>query len=145
MNSKKIKHYGILLMTFLLIISSCEKPTPVNCDDYDFADCYLEEPDWDFIYVDVTINDQNPFVPIIVYRGNFENYDIEWSDTAYSSQYSVDVPLNKYYSVTAQYTVGNKTILAVDGSEVKKVKTTVCGEKCWYIKGERFDLELKFD
>ena len=78
-----------------IFMLSCEKPNPVNCEDYDFSDCYLDEPEWDFIYLKVTINDQNPYVPIVIYKGNFEDNNIEWVDTAYSSDYSIDVPLNQ--------------------------------------------------
>lgn len=134
-----------IFIVCLIMAASCEKPNPVDCEDYDFADCYLDEPEWDFIYIDVTINDENPYVPIILYNGEFEDKDTNWVDTAYSSQYSIDVDLNHYYSVTAEYKVGSKTIIAVDGNKVKKVKTTVCDEKCWYIKGENFNVELKFD
>ncbi len=133
----------IVFFASAIFMLSCEKPNPQNCEDYDFSDCYLEEPEWDFIYLKVTINDQNPYVPIVIYRGNFEDNNIEWIDTAYSANYSIDVPLNKYYSVTAEYKVSTYKVLAVDGNDVRKNKTTVCEERCWYITGEEFDVELK--
>ncbi|MCD4681414.1 MAG: hypothetical protein K8S00_13595 [Bacteroidales bacterium] len=134
-----------VIFSAILFLISCEKPNPLNCEDYDFSDCYLEEPEWDFIHIKVTINEENPYVPIIIYKGNFEDNNVDWTDTAWSSDYSIDVQLNQYYSVTAEYKVNSQKILAVDGSDVRKVKTTVCDEKCWYIKGDNFDVELKFD
>ncbi len=134
----------IVILASIICLASCEKPNPTNCDDYDFSDCLLEEPDWEFIYIKVTINDLNPYVPIVIYRGNIESNDIEWVDTAWSSDYSIDVPLDKYYSVSAEYKLSTYKVLAIDGNEVKKVKTNVCDEVCWYIRGKDFDVELKY-
>jgi len=120
----------------------------LKCDNVDFtvdcAECYQEEPLWGDIYVQLTINDENNFVPLVIYRGDFENNDIEYVDTAFEEEYYIDVPLNKYYAVKAEYLVGSDTIYAIDGDEIKtKLNTEDCDQECYVIKGGNFDVRLK--
>jgi hypothetical protein len=129
-----------LLFLFVMLLTRCD-----NIDlTVDCAECYQNEPEWGDIFVDVTINDENQYVPIIIYRGEFENNDIEYIDTAYESEYIIDVPLNLYYSVKAEYIVGSDTIYAIDGDKIKtKLNTEDCDQECYVIKGGNFDVRLK--
>ncbi len=115
-----------------------------DCETYDFSDCELEEPEWGLVYVDVTINDENPKVPLVFYIGNIEENVIEWIDTAYYESYEIEMPLNEYYSVTATYKSGSKAILALDGERFETKKYHICDENCWVIRGGEYDLRLKY-
>lgn len=140
--------YKIINIAFVFILISfltgCDKPIVQDCENYDFSDCDLDEPEWGFLIIDVTINDENTKVPIVIYKGYMEDNIIEWEDTATTSKYEIDVSLNQYYSVVATYKSGDKTILAVDGDYFEKKRVKVCDERCWIIKGGEYNLELKY-
>jgi len=133
-----------LLFFVLIIIMACDKPSVEDCDNYDFSDCDLEKPSWGIVYVDLTINDENPYVPLVFYRGYFEEQIIEYVDTAYSEKYEMDMPLELYLSVTAEYQSNGKTIYAVDGGKFETKKYRVCKEDCWIIRGGEYNVELKY-
>ena len=92
-------HIKIYIFSIVLVfITSCENISlSVDC-----AECYQEEPEWGDLKVRVTINDDNNYVPLVVYKGDFENNDIDWIDTAYEEDYYLEVQLNQYYSVVAE-------------------------------------------
>ena len=72
------------------------------------------------------------------------NY-IEYADTAATEKIYIDVPLDFYYSVTAEYKSGNKTIFALDGDNIKTKKNIDdCDEKCYYITGGYINVKLKY-
>lgn len=132
----------IIFMIGILLILGCERQPPKD-PGFDCTYCYQDKPDWGPLEIKVTINDENPYVPITIYIGNIEDNNIEYIDTAYSSVYWVDVPIDKYYSVTAEYKSGDKTIIAVDGDKFKLKKNIKdCDEECYYYSGGFFDNRL---
>ncbi|MBU0765432.1 MAG: hypothetical protein KJ607_11420 [Bacteroidetes bacterium] len=135
---------AIFIFIFLAIITGCEP----DYSDLDCSECYRIKPEWGALNVDVTINNENDSVPVIIYRGKPEDNDIEWVDTAVSKDYIIDVPIatkGRYYSIAAYYKVGENTVIAVDGDEIKSVKTTTaCDTTCWYISGGSIDVRLKY-
>jgi len=133
------------LMTILLmVIVSCERQEPVNLSNIDCSECYQDKPEWGPLNIKVTINDQNPFVPLKVYIGNFEEGNLDWTDTAYSKDFWVDVKPDQYYSVTAEYKDGDKIIFAVDGDKLKLQHTSdKCDEPCYYYSGGYIDVRLR--
>ncbi len=136
------KNYIALLLILLIGINSCDK-----CDmkSTDCSECYTIKPDTGELIIKLTINDENPKVPIVIYKNNIEDNDIEFTDTARSEDYYIDVPINKYYSVTARYKVNDKTIVAVDGDKIKTKKIYSCDELCWIIKGGYINVKLKYN
>ena len=134
----------LLTLQILILNSGCERLESVDIGEFDCSECYQDKPEWGRLTVTLTINDQNPFVPLVIYRGDFENNDIEYVDTSYSADYWVEVPADKYYSVTAKYKDGNKTIFAVDGDKLKLKHTSdKCDEPCYYFKGGYIDVRLR--
>jgi hypothetical protein len=96
--------------------------------------------------VNVTINDENPKVPLVIYRGKYDPNNIpnvETIDTATSSTYKYFVPLNHNFSVKAEYKSGTKTIFAIDGSIFNSQKQDGCDNVCWQIIGGSLDARLK--
>ena len=136
--ARRINH--LLLIGFIAISFQCDKiELHVDC-----SDCYQIEPEWGDLFVKLTINDENDFVPLVIYRGNIENDDIEYIDTAYYKEYYLQVPLNKYYSVMAEYISGQDTICAVDGDKIRTKKNyDDCDEECYIVKGGIIDVRLK--
>jgi hypothetical protein len=138
----KRKGIFVFVLFILLIMTQCER-NEFSWEPFDCSTCYQDKPDWGPLQVYVTINDQNPSVPLVIYRGDIEDNDIEYIDTAHSSSYTVEVPVDKYYSVTAEYKDGSRIIFAVDGDKLKLDKnTTDCDEECYYFRGGYIDVRL---
>lgn len=113
----------------------------VDCDD-----CWGFKPDSADLLIYLTVNKDHPEVPIVIYRGNFEDGEVDFLDTARSSSYTLYSATDQYYSVTAEYKVDGKTIIAVDGDVMKaKDASSSCEFECWIITDGEFSLELKSD
>ncbi|MBT3207332.1 MAG: hypothetical protein HN704_07060 [Bacteroidetes bacterium] len=126
---------------FLLIISL------ISCDlDKLFPPCEAEEPKDAQLFVYITINEENKNVPITIFEGNIEDSLIVWEDFSKDKEFWVYLPLNKYYTAAAEYQVGNKTIIAIDGEEMKsKEKYDENGDPCWEIYGGYLYCELDYE
>jgi len=143
--ARKYRLLMTLLVFQLLIFSiSCERDVPSKLAGVDCNDCDNVRPEEGKLLVTLTINDENPYVPLVIYRGNIEDNNIEYVDTSYSTDYWVIVPVDNYYSITAEYKSGDKTIFAVDGDEFKiKYTDTDCSYPCYYFYGGYYDVQLK--
>lgn len=136
------------LFVFMIIIElpSCKNDgsnASQNCFDY----CDPEKPDSAYITIKVTINGQNPYVPVVLYRDKFnpdKQLVIERVDTARVENFMLRVSVNQYYSVEAKYISGNKIIYAVDGSIFDTYKQEGCDNTCWRVAGGPLDVRLKF-
>ena len=139
---RKLNLISVLVIIIGIGYSCNEKlfTSDVNCDE-----CYEVKPDSADIIVHVTLDSENPLVPLVVYRGPIEDNNIEYVDTAYGTTYNLYVPVNAEYSVKAKYKSGDKTIYTVDG-DILKIKhvTDACSSDCWIITGGEFFNELKF-
>lgn len=134
----------IFLIFIGILLTQCERDVPVDFSSFDCSLCYQDKPEYGPLEILLTINSENQAVPIVVYRGDIENNEIEYIDTAYYWDYVVDVPVNEYYSVTAQYKDGANTIYSVDGDELKlKLNTKDCDQDCYYYKGGYIDVRLR--
>lgn len=138
-----------LLLNLLIILSvfsaiSCERDVPSKLSAIDCLDCLDYKPDSGKLIVTLTINDENPFVPLVIYKGNIEDNIIEYPDTSYYADYWVRVPVNDYYSIIAEYKSGEKTIFVVDGDDFKiKYTTSDCEYPCYYYYGGYYDIQLR--
>lgn len=135
-------HKIAILTLFFLITFACEQDPfvfDVNCDE-----CYINEPDSADLIVDITINEENPFVPLIFYRGEVDDDNIEWIDTSWSETLYLYSPVDEYYSIKAFYKKGEQTIIAVDGDKLKtSLVSDACETDCYVIKGGILDVRLK--
>lgn len=119
-------------------------------DDVDCADCYTPKPDAGPVSITVTINSQNSKVPIKIFKGKYEeryrtNYDdAVVIDTVRGNKYSVDLDVNEYYSVEAEYNKDGSKVLVIDGDKLKVLKVSdQCEDVCWIYKGGNIDVTLK--
>jgi hypothetical protein len=140
---KKIRNISILIITTGIIFTfSCEQNPfifDVDCDE-----CYVEQPDSADLIVDITINEENPYVPLVFYKGDIEEGNIEWVDTAYTETLYLYSPVDQYYSIKAFYKSGSQTIISVDGDKMKTTLVSdVCDYDCWVIRGGILDVRLK--
>ncbi len=136
--------YILLIFQLLIISVGCERDVPSKLVAIDCNDCDPVRPEEGKLIVTLTINDENPFIPLIIYKGNIEDNNIEYIDTSYSADYWVRVPVNNYYSISAEYKSGDKTIFAVDGDDFKiKYSKSDCDYPCYYYYGGYYDLQLR--
>ncbi len=130
------------VVSLFIITFSCEQDPfvfDVNCDE-----CYYPEPDTANLIMDFTLNEENPYVPFILYKGDVEDNIVDFIDTAYSEHELLASAVNEYYSIKAFYKKGDQTIIVVDGDKLKTTRTSeVCDTECWIIKGGQLDLRLK--
>ena len=81
----------------------------------------------------------------MVYRGNIEN-DTDYIDTAITSPYYLYSKIDQFYSVRAEYHVGDRIINVVDRDKVQaKHVSESCDVECWVITDGVLNVELKFD
>ena len=145
---KPIINKSILLLVLILALS-------ISCDEYlggsvDCEECYDWEPDSAEMIIDLTYNSTdavNDTVPIIIYNGTIEEDSIEWVDTVINSEtFYLYVAVDRYYSVKAEYTIGNKKIIAIDGDKIlAKHVSESCEYDCWVITRGILNVELKYD
>jgi len=109
----------------------------------DCNDCYSYLPDSAKLIVYLTINSENDSVPITFYRGDYENGEIDWQDTATSDEFYLYSEMNREYTVSAEYKSGDKTIIAFDADEMFLYDAAAeCGSPCHIVKGGIFDVKL---
>jgi hypothetical protein len=136
-----ISKAGLATVLFLMVFSCEETPfvSNVNCDE-----CYYNKPDSADLIVSLTINSDNPFVPLVFYKGEVEENMVEWVDTAYTETLYLYSPVNQYYSIKANYKKGDMIVIAIDGDKLKTTRVSdVCDTDCWIIKGGELDVRLK--
>lgn len=140
---KQARRICLFLLFALLHITGCERERPSDIGVIDCSQCYQVKPEWVRLNVLLTINSENPFVPLSIYVGNVEDNALDWQDTSYSKNYWVDVKPDRYYSVKAEYKKETKTIFAIDGDKVKlDLLTTDCDQDCYYQRGGNVDVRL---
>ena len=134
---------ALIVLVLLTLAGSCDEylGLTVDCDD-----CWGFKPDSADLLIYLTIDQDHPEVPIVIYRGNFEDGEVDFLDTARASTYTLYSAVDQYYSVTAEYKVDGKTIIAVDGDVMKaKDASSSCEFDCWIITDGKFSLQLKSD
>ncbi len=133
----------VIIFILLAMAGACNEyfGLSVDCDE-----CFYEEPDSADLIIYVTLTDDHPEVPIVVYRGKVESRQVDWVDTVLESPYHLYSAVDQFYSVEAEYRVGNKKVIAVDGDIMKtKHVSESCDQECWLITGGYLKAELKFD
>jgi hypothetical protein len=145
MKNAKYRIPALILMVIFLalggIYRGCEPEDVII--GVDCNDCYSYVPDSADLIIYLTIDEMNPAVPIVVYRGKLEEGHVDWMDTATTEEYHLYSALDVYYTVEATYRSGDETILAYDGDRMYSYDAgDQCGVPCYIIKGGIFDNSL---
>ncbi|MCF8224871.1 MAG: hypothetical protein K9J30_03215 [Bacteroidales bacterium] len=143
---KRITHktWTILFafLMFSLNFSSCEQEDLNFYIDCDY--CLDSIPLFDTLYVSVTINEENPFVPLVFYIGDTEEGNEDRIDTASHENFWLVSEVGVKYSVKATYKKGDETVFAIDGDKISVVDGEgECYPPCYYVRGGTLDVRLK--
>jgi hypothetical protein len=140
------KHAAIMLTG--LILTAAVSCNPEEWETVDCSECFAERPSTAKINIKLTINNINPTVTVNVYRGRIEEEVLEYSQTVRSETWSMVLPADQYYTVTATYRSHNQNIsnvTAIDGNYVRTKRVrSVCDEPCWVVQGNNFNVRLRY-
>jgi hypothetical protein len=143
----KIRFSMFLFALMDLALQGCDQKVftgMVEC-----SDCYRDKPGEYLLYVYLTFNDSITEVPLVLFRGDIENHDTVYADTAraeddYPYLFDIDVKVDREYSMSAEYRFTGRTLYAVDGTELKaRLVTETCDQDCWVIDDNALDLEIR--
>lgn len=141
---KNRSHISLMLMLLLALAGNymgCETENwsfEVDCND-----CYGYVPDSANLIIHLTINQENPEVPVTVYRGSLEEGIVDWRDTTDQAEYYLYSAMNADYTVEATYRSGDRTILTYDADRMSiSDMGDACGSPCYIVKGGIFDNRL---
>lgn len=145
---KSLIHYLLsIFFIFLVLNVGCKKAElnlqVDNCDEYNYIDCDTWEPSYSYVFMDFTINNENPYVPFEVYEGKLEEGKLVLTDTSYSKRDSVEMDFDIDYTVKAKYKKGSQTIYAIDMDKAIKWSQDICDSVCWHYIDAEVDLELR--
>ena len=132
----------VILGLFLLggHFTSCEPEDWLL--EVDCYECFDFRPDSAVVIVYLSIDTENPEVPLTFYRGDAGG-ELEWQDTAFENEFRLPVAVGPEYTVKAQYRREGKIIEAFDSDDmVLKDYGESCGDPCYILKGGIFDLRL---
>lgn len=133
--------YFPLAFCLALITNGCDQELLKATD---CSDCYIEKPADAYVDIRVTINKENPYVPIELFLGDFEKGNLIYSDTATTSTYTIILEMNNSYSVVAKYSSKSRVVYVVSGEKLRTKKDyDSCEEVCYTIKGDVIDVRLK--
>lgn len=130
-------------MKNLLLLTLISSIIAVSCSDNysDCGNCEGIEPPYGQLNIELTINSDNPQIPIEIYKGKPENSILYLTDTLSSVSNSITVDINHFYIVKASYKHGAKTIVTIDGDDVKSI---ACDSACWSVQNGNIDGTLKY-
>ena len=136
------------LLAGVILLSSCSADQILCAIDYALClDCHEYEPDYGILSIRLTINAQNPEVPIVLYQGDVERYNVLGVDTVSVERISYELEVDNIYTVTALYSRDQDTVLVIDSDWVStyEVEDEDENEKCWKVEDGNVDVRLDLD
>lgn len=131
----------LLLLILTVKLAGCEQEDMDFYIDCDY--CMDEIPAYDTLWVSLTINDENPHVPLKFYIGNYDDGTEAWTDTAVTETYSHVCEVGVTYTVKAQYQSDDQIVIAIDGDKIKVIDGEGdCYSPCYYLRGGTLDVRL---
>ncbi len=126
---------GFIMMSVLF---SCEEIVFVDC-----TECEVSEPTEAYLQIWLDKNPEGARVKI--YVGNPEDDILLLKFTTYTEVLFQKVPLNKSYTLTAEYPKSGKTYIAVNSVTPRvKYELQKCNDPCYYIYNDIIELQLKY-
>lgn len=131
---------GILLFIAFTLVFSCQRMPIINC-----SDCSDTEP----LNTNISIKISQPgsaSTIINVYEGDIEDNILFKSLTTNNvTETTLNVPVNKKYTLTATYNLPEGTYTAVDSAFPRvKYDEQQCENPCYYVYDNMVNLRLKY-
>jgi hypothetical protein len=132
----------IIFSVFLILMSCDEKILFVKC-----GDCSDTEP----VEVSLIVK-LNNFVggiqvmpQVRIYEGNIEDSILLGTYLVMDPEWRHDVAVNKKYTLSATYNIGNATYVAIDSTTPRvRYETQQCDNPCYYVYGRSLNLRIKY-
>ncbi len=141
----------VFILCLLVLPFACGKEYPFASES-DCDDCYTEKPENGPFHINLDTEKADSIVIVSMYEGKFsestmndDSHLVYYDTIRGESSIDVDVPLDKYYSVVAEYQVNGVKYRVVDGDKIKvySIEST-CDFDCWIIRGGKVNCKLKF-
>lgn len=140
----KYMRLSLRIAAFLILCASfsCEKLESlfIYCPD-----CRSEEP-LD-AKLEIILNESYSFTPvrIKVFEGNLEDNNLTSESGVTSLRLSIYVPLNKIYTLTAEYISGTSSYIVVNSVFPRvRYNEDQCDGPCYIVYDDVVDLKLKY-
>jgi hypothetical protein len=132
----------IFLLIVLLFCGSCDEK--IFTGNVDCNNCYLDKPEKGDVRVNVTITYKYPAIPVTIYYGDIDDNNVVVIDTVYSTPVYYYLPVDRRYSVKAEYNFNGIKKYVVDGTNFKTLKVTdACDAYCYVFSNDKMDARLK--
>jgi hypothetical protein len=129
-----------LTLSFIILFSCKEQGLFIKCPD-----CLNEEPLKTSLEIKLEAANFGVSTQINVYEGNIEDSVLYSSFSSSSNHTSIEVTLNKKYTVTATYYIPDNYYIAIDSATPRvKFDKTKCDNPCYFVYDEDIDLRLKY-
>jgi hypothetical protein len=129
---------GAALFIMISVLFSCEEIVIVDC-----LQCEVSEPTE--AYLQIWLDKNQEGVRVKIYIGNPEDNILLLKFTTYNEVLFQEVPLNKSYTLTAEYPKSGKTYIVVNSVTPRvKYELQKCNDPCYYIYNDIIELQLKY-
>ena len=128
-----------LLLALLAGLSCTDK------EELDYAppNCRHSKPETGSMIAEVSLNPQNPWVPLKIYLGDVDENHLVLEDTLRTHAKEYLLGVDEYYSVTVRYLHGEDTVLVMDGGDLDAKEEEFRDATCWWVKDLKLDLRLR--
>jgi hypothetical protein len=136
------KYYLILIFVFVTFCFSCEKQALIIVD---CNECFEKEPSTTNITIQLDRGIFNP-TEVKVYEGYLEDNILYNTSTTSNTGISVQVHLNKMYTITASYKQSNGDVYIVVDSVYPRVKydENQCDNPCYFVYDNKVNMRVKY-
>ena len=129
----------LILFTTILFFSCEDQGLIVKCPD-----CLTDEPVQTVLEIKLDA-DLGKSVLVKVFEGNLEDSVLYNSVNASVSSTIISATMNKKYTVTATYHIGDNYYTAVDSATPRvRYEKDLCDNPCYFVYDQNIDLRLKY-
>jgi hypothetical protein len=129
----------LTLSAFIMCLSCDEKLVLVKC-----ADCTEEEPVEASLEVKLDVYQSLTSGIINIYEGDIEDNILLGTFFSSDDIWRHNVPLNKKYTLTATYRIGEITYIVVDSATPRvRYETKQCDNPCYFVYDNTLNLRIK--
>ena len=129
-----------VVITSIILFSCEDQGLIVKCPD-----CLTDEPKQTYLDVNLDLGTSGTPVLIKVYEGNLEDSVLYNSVSVPSTYTTISVTLNKKYTVTATYHIGDNYYTAVDSATPQvRYEKDLCDNPCYFVYDRIIELRLKY-